>query len=166
MNSKSTYYLLIANLFLAACTTPAPTYKYSSPLPSDPTISFESDFDMHTHFSVNNKAPEQNNCADFDSAGYLLKKDSIFIYDKANRNLQIKAPADKLISVSAYHSFGDPSYKSSCGPLTRAFVPEKMKEYMVKMNVQDKTCFISVQSIDSTGKATPVKATVLPKCEK
>jgi hypothetical protein len=156
--------LALVALLLCACTTPAPTYKYPSPAPTDPNISFESDFVLHTHFSVNNKAPDENRCADFDTAGYLLKEDSVFIYDKASYTLQVKTPASKPLAVSAYHSFGDGSYSVSCGPLTLMFTPEKAKEYFVKMNLEEKVCYMSVQSSDEVGKRVPVASKTLPKC--
>jgi hypothetical protein len=151
-------------LQLAACTTPPPTYKYVSQLPDDPQLSFESDFNLHTNFSVNIKAPEKNSCKDFDTAGYLLKTDSPTIYDKPNLKLQIKAPADKNISVSASHFFSNGAYVSRCGPLTVMFVPEKGKHYIVKMNLSEKVCFMSVKTPDNSGNLVPVKVKTLPEC--
>ncbi|HEY8607878.1 MAG TPA: hypothetical protein VIM12_12255 [Noviherbaspirillum sp.] len=166
MRLKATASLCVSTLFLAGCamTTPPPTYKYVANS-ADPTISFESDFVLQTHFFVNTRAAEDNRCADFDRAGYLLKKDSIFIYDKANHQLALKAPADVPVAVRGYHHFSDGTFTSHCGPLTTIFTPEKSKKYAVKMNVGEKVCFMSVNEVEGAGAPRPVKTAALQKCQ-
>ena len=62
-------------LMLQGCTTPGPTYKNLNPSPLDAELSFESDFELHTHFSVNTSRGTE--CEKYETVGYLLKTDSV-----------------------------------------------------------------------------------------
>ena len=152
-------------LTVAGCTTPPPTYRFDS-VASDPAISFESAFVRHTHFSVNVKDVGKNACVDFETAGYLLKVDSIFLYDKPSTEIRIKAPANKPVAIKAWHVYSDPAYMSSCGPLTRVFTPESGTNYVVKLNEENKRCFVSVASVDRDGRRKEVPSRTLPQCAK
>lgn len=156
--------LAIALFLLAGCTTPAPTYRFANASPTDPEISFESDFELHTRFAVNTKEPEGQMCSNFDSVGYLLKANSIFIYDRPNTTITIKAPANKPISVSAHHSFSDPGYRANCGPLTQVFTPFEGKKYVAKLNLVDKLCYLSVASVEPDGQRIPVSSRIVGRC--
>ncbi|WP_460565834.1 hypothetical protein [Hydrogenophaga aquatica] len=83
-------------LFLAACTTPLPKYKNPHPSAEDAHLTFESDFEYHTFFSVNIRNTADA-CGRFESAGYLLKVDSIFIFDKPNKEVSITVPSQQMV---------------------------------------------------------------------
>lgn len=157
--------LLAGAVLCSGCTTPAPTYRYEGGA-GDPKVSFASDFELHTHFSVNVNDAGRNSCADFDRVGYLLKKDSAFLYDKANTNISIQVPAGKPVAVMALHTYSDPAYGANCGPLTRVFTPVRDTNYVVKLNVAGKVCFLTVASVDADGQQAPARSTPAPKCER
>lgn len=146
-------------VILSACTTPAPTYRNINPSPTDAEISFESDFDLHTHFSLN--TTREAACGKFESVGYLLKADSIFIYDKPNKEIKVKVPTGKQIGVAGYHYFSDPSYRASCYPQGQFFTPMPFGKYVVRMNKttlsNDRSnretafCFISILEVEANG---------------
>ncbi len=166
--------LLAAAFALNACTTPAPTYRNLSPSSIDAQISYESDFELHTHFSVNTSG--NTSCKNFKTTGYILKADSIFIYDKPNTEIKITTPAGKLIGVGGYHQYSDPGYTANCYPKSRFFIPEPNGRYVVKMNKislgknwkgQAKgMCFISVEKINSDGNREQVKLSKKAGCTK
>jgi hypothetical protein len=160
--------VVVTGMTLASCKTIPPTYSYTAASPADPEISFESDFDLHTFFSVSTKFPQEKSCTNFDTVGYLLKPESVFIYDKANHQIVIRAAAEKPLAVSANHLYSDPSYRGSCGPLTRLFIPSAGKKYVVKMNKNPKStlCYVSVFSKEPDGGRTEVSSTALPNCVK
>jgi hypothetical protein len=153
-------------ILFSACTTPAPTYKYQA-AETDPVISMESDYELHTHFFVNTKNPAANRCDDFDRAGYLLKVNSIFLYDKSSKEINIRSAANKPITVSAEHIFSDPGESRHCGPLLRTFTPLAGGRYVAKMNDLGKICALTVDRIDDKTQAREaVPGTALPKCSK
>ena len=137
-------FLLVMGMLLviSGCTTPKATYHYQKQ-DGDPTVYFESDFDLHTHFFVNNNA-KNNLCVDEQRAGYILKVDSMFIYDTANKQLSIVVPKDQSLIVMAHHSFSDGSVSKSCGPVRTMFTPEARHEYVAKMNLSGSKCFITI----------------------
>lgn len=120
-------------LFLAACTTPLPKYKNPHPSAEDAHLTFESDFEYHTFFSVNIRNTADA-CGRFESAGYLLKVDSIFIFDKPNKEVSITVPSQQMVGIDANHSFSDPTYRSSCHPKPVFFFAEPRQTYIVRMN--------------------------------
>lgn len=134
-------------VLFSACTTPAPTYKYQAAA-TDPVISMESDYELHTHFFVNTKDTAANKCEDFDRAGYLLKVDSIFVYDKSNKEITIRSAANKPITISAEHFYSDPGVNRHCGPLLRTFIPAAGGKYVAKMNDLGKVCALTIDRID------------------
>jgi hypothetical protein len=134
---------LISASVLNACGTAAPIYKNLYPAPSDAQLSFESDFDLRTNFSVNTEINSKQ-CGKYQYAGYLLKIDSIFLFDKPNNELKIQVPAEKTIGVSGRHFISDGKYTSDCFPPTVFFTPEPNAKYVVKMNLKDRYCFMSV----------------------
>ena len=176
MNLRSTRTLTTFSIALAlnACTTPAPTYKNTSSSPSDAQISFESDFDLHTRFSVNTE--RGTHCGKFESVGYLLKANSVFIYDKPNKEIKVKVPVGKAIGVAGYHSFSDPGYKANCYPKGHFFIPEPNGNYVVKMNKisqgvdwkgnEKGLCYISIEEIDSHGDRKKIEYNNPPSCVK
>lgn|GEM_PF-2895489 len=97
---KSPRFIVAISTLIASCTTPAPTYRYSDVSLPNAEISFESDYVLHTHFSINIVDAERNACKDYKTVGYLLYEDSIFLYDKANKIIKIKVPANKEIAIS------------------------------------------------------------------
>jgi len=153
--------LLFIVLSASACTTPKPSYSYQA-LPNDPIIEFESDYDTHTFFSVNTKDPEKNMCDDFDSAGFILHADSIFIYDKPNTEASIQVPANQPISVRAHHLFNGAGYRSSCGPIIKSFVPESGKIYIAHMIRDGRYCAFKITEKDNPNAEVPVKT--VDKC--
>lgn len=165
LTSRQAFIFLAGAVLCSGCTTPAPTYRFEGG-PSDPKVSFASDFELHIHFSVNGNVNDaaRNSCAEFDSVGYLLNKDSAFLYDKANTNISIQVPAGKPVAVMALHTYSDPAYGANCGPLTRVFTPVRDTNYVVKLNVAGKVCFLTVASVDAGGQQAPVRSTPAPKC--
>lgn len=169
--SKVSLACMSAVLFMsAACTTPAPTYKNSMPSADDAEVIFESDFELHTHFKANIDRSESS-CGTYQSTGYLLKKDSILIYDKPNLEIKIKVPTKKLIGIAGYHYFSDPTYRSNCYPPDRFFTPEPNETYVVKLNKISADrggggyCYLSVESMAANGNRTPVKTIARPACK-
>ena len=157
-------FAFLAPILLFGCKTPPPNYKYT-PTGNDASISFESDFALHTKFKVNTSRPEQNLCSDFVTSGYILKKDSVFIYDTPNLAINISAPASAPIAVSASHEYTDGTFYSSCGPLSLTFTPKKDGLYVVKMNNIKDRCFLSAFEIDSDKTRKPIQSNPLPKCK-
>lgn len=163
-------------LALGACsTTPPPTYRHSQPALEDAAFSFESDYELHTHFSVNTQRGAS--CGKFETVGYLLKPESIFLYDKANREINVQVPSRRLVGVGGYHYFSDPSFTSSCYPGSHFFVPEPRAKYVVKMNrtetqsssrrsTTSASCSISVLQISDNGSRKPVDTFPPPPCSK
>lgn len=138
------YILAVITLMNVGCTTPAPTYQYHDTQSPSAELSFESDYVLHTHFSVNIVDAEKNACNDYKTAGYLLYADSIFLYDKANKTLKVTVPANKEISISGLHRFGDPGQQQHCGPVVRSFTPSDNAKYVIRFT----------NSGSQTGKAT------------
>lgn len=167
---KRSLLIICASILIGACTTPPPTYKNPEPLPTDAKVSFESDFELHTFFST---SINRDLCSKFETVGYLLKKDSIFIYDKPNHQINISVPFGIPIGVTGYHKYDDPGYRSNCYPPGFTFSPEPMKNYVVKLNLvkngdsgSSGYCYLGVQEIEPDGKRLPVKTTPLQKCSK
>ena len=136
-------FAFLCALVLNACGTAAPTYRHLSPAPTDAQLSFESDFDLHTNFSVNTEINNKQ-CGKYETVGYLLKTDSIFLFDKPNTEIKIQVPSEKTIGVSGRHFFSDGRYTSNCFPPTVFFTPENNAKYVVKMHLQNQYCFLSV----------------------
>lgn len=140
-------------LLLAGCGKLVPNYSYIAQN-SDATIIFDSEFDLHTFFSVNINPAGNNMCSDYSYVGFILHRDSIFVYDKPNTDLSIRIPTDQLVSVQANHSFNGGTFSSHCGPVGLTFKPEKGKTYLVTMLRRDgigkKTyCAISIKDAES-----------------
>lgn len=159
--------LILCLLVLNGCTTPAPTYQYVATSAADPQISFESDFVLHTDFHVNINSSDLNLCNDYDFVGYLLKADSILIYDKPNREIKIRVPSNKNITVRANHYYSDGGRTVSCGPIARKFIPLENARYVVNMQAVDKFCRLQVLSEDQNNQRTEIKTeNVALKCVK
>ena len=168
---------LISTLIIlcAACsTTPPPSYQ--SPVSSDNAkVSFESDFELHTHFFVNAGITPQS-CGKFERAGYLLKRDSILLYDKPNREIKIEVPSDRIVGIGASHYFDDPTYRASCYPKSVFFKPEAKGTYIIKVNLVNSAsegrlpvsgqCFISVTNLKADGSLANVKTETKSPCSK
>lgn len=162
---------IIATIALiSACTTAPPTYKAPTPSAANAELSFESDFELHSFFSLNTEYGER--CGKFESVGYLLKADSIFLYDKPNTALNVTVPSGKIIGVKGYHSFKDPSISSSCFPKDVFFTPLPGEKYVAKLNLIRQTadskgkamCFLSVEGIGGDGKRLALETTNTPRC--
>jgi hypothetical protein len=125
--------IIIALLIIPGCMTTKPNYSFDAGA-DDPVLIFNSDFELHTFFSVNTDPASNNSCKKFALAGYILHKNSIFIYDTPNEEFQIKVPAGQAITVEAFHNFSDPSQYSRCGPLLASFIPQKGKIYKITMH--------------------------------
>jgi len=139
---KNIFMVIVVLLAISGCTTPKATYHHQKQ-DGDPTVYFDSDFDLHTHFFVNNNA-DNNLCADEQRVGYILKVDSMFIYDKANPQLSIVVPKDKPIIVMGNHSFSNGSRTTTCGPVRTMFTPKAGHEYVAKMNLSSSKCYITI----------------------
>ena len=164
----NTSFFVTLAVILSACTTPAATYRNINPSLADAEISFESDFDLHTHFSLN--TTREPTCGKFESVGYLLKTDSVFIYDKPNKEIRVKVPTGKPIGVSGYHHYSDPSYGASCYPPGHFFTPKPFEKYVVKMNKstldrKNAVCFISINKVEASGELHIVKPDNLAACK-
>ena len=176
MNKRTTL-ISFCSIAICACTTPPPTYRNPEPSPNNAHVMFESDFELHTHFSANIDR-SKSSCGKYETVGYLLKADSFFIYDKPNLEINITVPADRLVGVDGYHFFSDPGYRSSCSPPGFYFLPEQSKNYVVKMNAIDARgnkhdpkkmspsfCFLSIHEIQPDGNRTPVLKRPVPACQ-
>lgn len=163
-------FLAALAVLLCGCKAPAPTYHYDQVSPDDPEIDFQSNFELHSWFDVNTKNPLANRCEDFDYAGLVLKKDSVFLYDKPNPELKIHVPADRPLAVSARQSSNLGDYASSCGPLEVGFTPKGGHRYIVNLAVDDPArpalCYITVSEFDAHGTYRKVDAAHLPKCSR
>jgi hypothetical protein len=162
--------VLCAALFLNACAAHSnmATYKNPNPAENNAKVSFETDFDLHTYFSVNASRNEQS-CGKFESVGYLLKADSIFIYDKPNKEINITVPASRLIGVAGYHKYNDPGYRANCFPDGHFFVAQPNSKYIVKVNITGKDngfCNISVSEVSNSGDRKQVQYVTPPLCKK
>jgi hypothetical protein len=156
---------MILILSIAGCKTAPPTYTYTSPSLSDPVITFESSFDLYTYFSVNIKSPENNNCSDYDTIGYILKQDKSFLHDKPNSEITIKAPADKKIAIAAIYSFSGGNYTEKCGPLYIMFTPASFEKYVVHMGlITKKICALGVSGKDKNGEKMNVHHEKISQC--
>jgi len=156
--------VFVVLLALAGCSvTTKPDYLYQ-PQASDPVLVFNSDFDLHTLFYVNIDPASNYSCKTYRLAGYILHKDSIFVFDTPNKEFQISVPADQKVAVQALHSFSDGQYSSRCGPLYKSFTPQKGRTYLVKMNRTHDYCSLSIS--DLTDPRSPVLATSLTTCGK
>lgn len=157
--------ILLLVLLMAGCGKSLPDYSYS-PQGSDATVVFNSEFDLHTFFNVNINPAGGNVCADYQSAGFILHKDSIFVLDKPNKDLRINVPTDQPVSIQVVHDFNGGNSYSYCGPVGLTFSPEKGKTYLVTMHrrdgVGDKiTCSLSIKDAQSMA---PVRAAGFTGC--
>lgn len=164
--------IVIAVLAVTGCMTTKPNYSFNAS-PDDPVLIFNSDFELHTLFSVNTDPASNNSCKKFVLAGYILHKDSIFIYDTPNKEFQIKVPSGQAITVRAFHNYSDPNQYSICGPLLASFTPQTGKTYRVTMheigqkNNSSKNstmCTLSIRDISAS--PSPVNATPIKTCNK
>lgn len=116
------------------------TYSHQSN-PSDPTLTFKSDYDGYTYFWLNNDSPaEKRLCSNTHPIGYLFHSDSIFVFEKNVTQIDVKIPAEKEITIIG--SYGDGS--SSCGPINKAFIPEKNKNYIIQYERAGNYCRLNV----------------------
>ena len=156
----------IASLLLVACTTPLPTYTYTTSSNDDPQIEFKSDFVLHTKFGINVADTVANRCADYQSVGYILKKDSIFIYDKPNAEIKIHTPRDNPVIVVSTHHFDGGDYRSSCGPLRRKFIARAGISYTVNLAKLGSVCRLNVSAKTSDGNDVPLVAEPISNCQR
>lgn len=120
-------------------------YNYQ-PKESDPTIVFSSDYEHYTKFWINSDAPaEQRQCKNTDEVGFLLYSDSIFLFDKPVVNLTAIVEADKEITITGV-TYVD---GFSCGPVHKAFTPEKNKNYSVHYEKAGNYCRMIISEKDN-----------------
>lgn len=160
---------------LSACTTAPPNYRNPSPASDDARIGFESDYELHTHFSTSLDAGAEG-CGKFETVGYLLKVDSIFLYDRSNHAISIDVPSRRIVGVAGHHSFRDPARRTSCYPKPLFFTPEPHGVYRVRMNSINYPrelpgnivglCYLSVEEIRQDRSSTRVAAQTRPSCGK
>ncbi|WP_392553429.1 hypothetical protein RHO13_12425 [Orbus wheelerorum] len=127
---------------------------------ADPTLTFSSDYGYYTKFWINSDAPaEQRLCKNTDEIGFLLYENSIFLFDKPMTNLSISVESDKEITITGT-TYGD---GSSCGPLEKAFTPEKNKNYLIHYEKAGNYCRMNISEKDSD---TEVAARQVASCVK
>jgi hypothetical protein len=169
MNSLNLSALLMA-LVIVGCTTPQVIhYKNPNPSSSDVPVTFRSDLNTHIYFMVNGNPSEV--CANFKNIGYVLNMDSIFLYDKPNKEINLSLPSGKPIGVASWHKYDDPGQRSNCFPPSRLFTPEAGEKYEVRMsfiNVKgtDGMCKITVDKLIADGTKVPVSTSPYPDCKK
>lgn len=161
---------LLMAMTLTGCLTKPQIINYKNPAPSqnDAHLSFRSDFETHTYFSVNDNPVEK--CADFKSIGYVLNADSIFLYDKPNKEINIKMPSGSPIAIHGYHKFSDPGVNSTCFPPSQIFTPKAGEIYEVNMALRaqkgtDGLCSLAVNKLLGDGTKTPVKTEKFGFCD-
>lgn len=144
-----------ALLILTGCpSTIKPQYVYNAQA-SDPVLVFNSDFELPSQFYVNIDQANNQGCKGFILAGYILHKDSIFLFDKPNPEFQIQVPADRMVSIKGIHSFNGGNSWSTCGPLFLSFMPEKGKRYLVDLKKVGDYCTLNIS--DRSDSPTAVK---------
>lgn len=115
-------------------------YSYESN-ETDPTLIFKSDYKGYTYFWLNNDLPsEERLCANTHPIGYLLQSDSIFIFEKNITTLNVKVPAEKEITITGSFIEGN----GGCGPIDKAFVPEKNKNYIIQYEEAGNYCRLNI----------------------
>jgi hypothetical protein len=125
--------LLFLVALVAGCAKPLPEYSHTAQS-SDATVVFNSGFDLHTFFIVNTDPAGANFCDDYRRVGFILHKDSIFLFDDPNHEIKIQVPADQPLSIRAWEQFSDGISGSYCGSVELSFTPEKNKTYIVTMD--------------------------------
>lgn len=161
---------LLLAMTIVGCTTPQ-VIQYKNPNPTSSNnahLKFISELTTHTYFSVNDHPQEK--CADFKPIGYVLNTDSIFLYDKPNKEINIDIPTGKQVAIHSYHKYGDPNFKSSCFPPRQLFTPEAGENYEVRMGYKalkgtDGVCFIAVDKVSEDGTKTPVQLEKFGFCD-
>lgn len=160
---------LLLAISLTSCTTPQVIqYKNTNPSSADAHFTFKSELDTHTYFSVNEHPVEK--CADFKPIGYVLNADSIFLYDKPNKEIKIKMPSGNPIALHGYHKFSNPGMKSYCFPPRQIFTPEAAGIYEIKMGFRsekgtDGVCFLKVSKVSADGIKTPTQTQKFGYCD-
>jgi len=130
------------------------------PESGDPTLTFSSDYESYTKFWINSDAPaELRLCKNTDEVGFLLYEDSIFIFDTPVTNLSASVEAGKEITITgtAYRD------NFSCGPLNKAFTPEKNKNYLIHYEKAGNYCRMD---ISEKGSNTEVATRTVALCAK
>lgn len=161
---------LLLAMTIVGCTTPQ-VIHYKTPDPtsgSNAHLKFISELDTHTYFSVNDHPEEK--CADFKPIGYILNTDSMFLYDKPNKEINIDTPSGQPVAIHSYHKFDHPTLKSSCFPPRQLFTPEAGGNYEVRMGYKalkgsDGICFIAVNKVSEDGAKTPVRLEKFGFCD-
>ena len=137
--------VFIAALVMVGCSlTIKPNYIYE-PKNQDPVLVFNSDIELPTVFYVNIDPANNYSPETFQLVGYILHKDSIFLFDVPNKEFQVSVPADQKVVVKALHDFSDGRTYSHCGPFYESFTPQKGKTYLVKMHQIKDYCSLSVR---------------------
>lgn len=157
-------FLVFFMLTMFGCTTPPPTYRYTSIDDNDPEITFDSNFSLHTFFSINTKVASNNRCSDFDSVGYILKRDSLLIYDKPNHSIHIRVRPNHAVTIRALHQFNDATYTSKCGPIFQQFTPLTGTKYRVDLFDRDKYCALSIRQLAEDGSWQQTPTTSMNDC--
>lgn len=187
---KNTYLLMLVCLTAAACTTQehssepqkiapkeevapeagAPVLRGNAPV-KNATIFFESDYAPDTEFAVNAKNVVGNQCGDFLSVKFTEQITSNTRSARANK-VSIDSTSNLPVAVMARHHVEQKGLYSSCGPLTRVFVPEANTSYVAKL-VKEKdragedtgVCVLDIKKIDAaSGKQRPVKTMAFSQC--
>jgi hypothetical protein len=168
--------LVLMCLGMVACTTQEHTnapQKIADKVAAEAKIFFESDYAKDTEFSVNDTNVVGNQCGDFTAVkfGDQLGKGRA----AANKPAVMIHSASKLpVAVTARHHIEKKGMYSSCGPLTRVFVPEPNTSYIAKLvKEKDKTgngeetglCVLDIKKIDAlSGKHMPIKTMAFSQC--
>jgi hypothetical protein len=183
METTLIFTVMTMAFLLNACTISAPTYKNLNQSPQDAELSFESDFELHSFFSI------KIGCGKFETVGYLLKADSIFLIDKPNKEIKVPVPTGHIIGTKGEYSYsapggpamygapGTPSITTSCSPPPHYFTPQPNGKYVVRLNVSNNKendwrgrketfCYLSIEQVDNNGNKKKVESNAAPICAK
>jgi hypothetical protein len=167
---RHTYFLpTLLLLGTAACTTQEHSNQPQQ-IANSARILFASDYARDTEFSVNSKNVVGNQCSDFAPVGYAKE-----IANGTKQPAVSIEQAGKLpVAITAHHHVEKKGLYSSCGPLTRVFVPEANATYVARL-VKEKDasgsgeetglCVLDIKKVSAgTGKQIPVKTMAFGQC--
>ena len=148
--------------------------KPSAKVSDEAKIFFESDYARDTEFSVNAKNVVGNQCSDFAAVKFGDRAGAGKAKSAKPAAVMITSASKLPVAVTARHHLEQKGLYSSCGPLTRVFVPEPNASYVAKLvKEKDNTgngeetglCVLDIQKIDAaSGKREAVKTMAFGQC--
>lgn len=150
------------------------TGKPSAKVSDEAKIFFESDYARDTEFSVNAKNVVGNQCSDFTAVKFADRASAGKAKSAKQAAVMITSTSKLPVAVTARHHLEQKGLYSSCGPLTRVFVPEPNASYVAKLVKEKDTagngeetglCVLDIQKIDAaSGKREAVKTMAFGQC--